>query len=84
MGLINGLLSTVTVLLSFILPVFGVSDSFFVSADNAMASFITIIEGANWFVPLDTLVICFSAMVIVDNFAFLTKVALWVAKLVRG
>lgn len=84
MDLVNALLSSVIGFLDKFLPVLGFSPQFMSSLDNALSTIIGIIQGAGYFLPLDIMVLCFSAMLIVDNFALLTRVGQFVIKLIRG
>lgn len=84
MEIINTIMAILISLLDTLLPALGVPDSFFVTADTAFASFVTIIQGASFFVPLDIMVVCFGIMLLADNFALILRVGQFILKLIRG
>lgn len=84
MDIINTVLGWILGLLNSLLPVFNVNPQFWSGLDNAVSTIITIINSAGYFVPLNTLVLCFTVILIFDNFNLLMRVGQWVIKLIRG
>jgi hypothetical protein len=84
MSIVNKLLETILAILSSILPVFPVSQQFFTTLDNAISWFVLLLQSANYFIPLDLYVVCFTCMIAIDNFGVFLRVALFVVKLIRG
>lgn len=67
-----------------LLPTLNLPEEFVTALDNGITVVIDLLEGANYFLPLDILVVCFSAMLIADNFTLLIRLGQWVIELVRG
>ena len=84
MWIINKLLELIISVIDNVFPVFGVPDSFFTSVDQSISFFITILQGANYILPLDVFVTCIGVMIIADNFALLTNVGKFILQLIRG
>jgi len=73
MDIINAILKFIVTILDKLLPALGVSDNFYNIADSAFSSFVGILKTASFFVPLDVLVLCMTTMLIVDNFAIMSR-----------
>ncbi len=71
-------------LLDSLLPTLNLPQDFIDSLDSGITVIIDLLEGANYFLPLDVLVVCFTAMLIADNFTLLMRIGQWVIELVRG
>ena len=84
MYIINALMEFIITALDTILPVLGFSPDFLQQVDNGIIVLIDLIEGANYFLPLDVMVICWGAMLAVDHFALLMRIGQWFIKTVRG
>lgn len=84
MIIINKIISFIVSILDLILPTFDLSADFLAHVDFAIVTIINLLESANYFLPLDIFVVCFSVMLIVDNFALLTRIGQFIIKLVRG
>lgn len=84
MDIIESIVKFLINLLNKLLPKIGISDGFFETADSVMSAFITIVEWAGWFLPLDLFLLCMTTILIVDNFALLSRVVQWIIRLIRG
>lgn len=84
MDIVNSILGFIVSVLDTVLPALGVPDEFFLMADSAISTLIGIIQVASFFIPLDIFVLCFTVMLIVDNFAILMRIGQFILKLVRG
>jgi len=84
MDIINGIIKVLVSALDFLLPKLNLSPAFISGLDNAITLFIGILKTASFFVPLDVLVICITAMLVVDNFAILTRIGQFILKMIRG
>lgn len=84
MGVINKLLEFILSLFDVLIPTFSLPPSFVTALDSGLTLLITFIEGAAYFIPLDILIICLTAMLIADNFTLLIRVGQFVIKLIRG
>lgn len=84
MKLINEILTLIISLLDTLLPAMGVPDEFFIQLDTGLSSFISILEGVSWFIPLNLLVMCFTVMLIIDNWSLIVRIGQFILKLIRG
>lgn len=84
MEVINNLLTAILGIISSILPVFQLPKEFIEQLDKALVLVITLIEGASWILPMDVMLICFTTMLVVDNWAILVRIAQWIIELIRG
>lgn len=84
MGIINAVLSFILGLLGRILPVLGFSTDFLSKLDNAISWFISLLQSASYFIPLDVFVVCMSVMLVFDNWALMFRVGQFIVKLIRG
>jgi hypothetical protein len=84
MELVNKLLEYLVIFLDKVLPILNLPDSFYTTLDTGMSSFIELLRMGAYFIPLDILVLCISVMLIVDNFALLTRIGQFLIKLIRG
>lgn len=84
MVIINKLMEFIISIMDSLLPTLNLPEEFVTALDNGITVVIDLLEGANYFLPLDILVLCFSAMLIADNFTLLIRLGQWVIELVRG
>lgn len=84
MDVINFLMEKIVGFIDSILPSMGFSTEFLSGLDNALSTLIGLVQGAGYFIPLNVVAICFGAMLVVDNFALLSRVGQFVIKLIRG
>lgn len=84
MAVIKAILNVIVGLLDLLLPILGVPDAFFTQLDTGISSFISILESVSWFIPINTLVICFNVMIIADNWTLIVRLAQWIIKTIRG
>jgi hypothetical protein len=86
MGLeaISAVLNLLLGVISTILPAIGVPPEFFIALDAGLSLLLDIIITSAWFVPLDILVMCFTVMLVADNYILLSKLVRWVVGLIRG
>lgn len=84
MVIINKLMEFIISIMDSLLPTLNLPEEFVTALDNGITVVIDLLEGANYFLPLDILVVCFSAMLIADNFTLLIRLGQWVIELVRG
>lgn len=84
MSIINKIMAFLVGLLDTLLPSLGVSDELFLKIDSALDFFISLLQGASYFIPLDVLVFCLGVMILVDNFSFLMRFGTFILKLIRG
>lgn len=84
MNIINTLLKFIIKIISWILPVFKFSDEFIQGLDLAISQFVDILNAAGYFIPLDTLSMCFLIIIIFDNFSILFRLGQWIIGLIRG
>ena len=67
-----------------LIPPLGVPSVFWDNLDGAVAFIIQILGWASWFIPLDLLVMCFLAMIAVDNFGRIVQISKWAIGIIRG
>lgn len=84
MTIINTIVSYILSLLDALLPSLGVSSDFMTALDTALAFVINLVVGANWFIDLNILVMCFATMTLVDNWSLLMRIGQWIIRTVRG
>lgn len=84
MDVINSIMAFILSILDSVLPSLGFDDSFLSLLDSAFTTIISLLETANYFLPLDVMVVCFSAMLVVDNFALLMRIGQWFIRTLRG
>lgn len=84
MVVINKIMEFIIGLLDTLLPTLNLPDDFITALDSGITVIIGLLEGANYFLPLDVLVICFTVMLIADNFTLIMRIGQWVIELVRG
>lgn len=84
MQVIKTILMGIVGLLDVLLPALGVPDEFFMQLDAGITGFITILEGVSWFIPINILVMCFSVMLVVDNWSLIVRIGQWIIKTIRG
>lgn len=84
MDIINKVLEFIISILDSILPTLNLSPKFLIMLDSAITTIISILEKANYFLPLDVMVVCFSVMTIADNFTLFIRIGQWIIRTVRG
>lgn len=84
MEVVNMLLSAVIGIISKMLPAFNLPQEFITQLDKGLSLVITLIEGASWILPLDVMLICFTTMLVVDNWAIIARIVQWIVELIRG
>lgn len=84
MSIINAIVSLLASLLDKILPTLGISAEFIAKIDLAFSWFISLMQSASYFLPLDVFVICLGVMLVFDNWSLLFRVGQWVVKFIRG
>lgn len=84
MGVVNNLLSFIVKMLSKLLPALNVPSKFINAIDSCFAFFINFFGIASFFIPLDVLVMCLGVILLIDNFALISRVVQYILKLIRG
>lgn len=84
MGVVNNLLSFIVKMLSKLLPALHVPVNFINAVDSCFAFFIKFFGIASFFIPLDVLVMCLGVILLIDNFALISRVVQYILKLIRG
>lgn len=84
MEIINYLLKIVISLINSMLPVFNLPGDFLSKIDGALIIIIDLINGAAYFLPVTTLITCFTTILIFDNWKFVFRVGQWIIRLIRG
>jgi len=82
--IVSWLLDLVFGLLSLIISPLPMSDEFARMLDGAFAWLINTIAAAGWILPLDTLVVCFGVIVVVDNYTLAFAFIRWIVGVIRG
>lgn len=72
--IINDMLSLALQALDQILPYFGLDEEFYTGLDQAMVLIIDLLNGAAYFLNLDALVICFTAIFVAKNYSLMFRV----------
>lgn len=80
--LINKFLGLIIGVLNLLLPVLHLPENFINTIDSAFVFLIGLLEGASYFVPLDIFVVCYSTILIVDNFALIFRIVKWIISLI--
>jgi len=84
MVVVNAIVTALLDMFNFLMPVLNLDPDFIGDVDSAIALMIRILEGASYFLPLGTFVMCMGVMLAVDNFAFISRTVKWFIELVRG
>ncbi len=84
MSLMNTILTFVVGLISSLLPVIGVSPEFTQKIDNAITIIINLLNNANYILPIDVMVLCWTVMLSFDISMLMFRIVQWIIKLVRG
>ena len=83
MKIIIGILKFIIGLVDTLLPDF--SDlAIFEGLDSAISMIVYILQTVAYFLPVDTLLLCFTVIFVTKNRKLLLKIAKWVINLVRG
>lgn len=78
------IIEKILLLIDTIIPVIGLSPEFLSNFDNAISTFISLVEMGGYFVPLDVFTICLGS-ILTFNVAVLTfRFAKWAVEMVRG
>ncbi len=72
------LVTQVVNVISFLIPALGINPELTDSIDAVMALVLGLIAGAGYFLPLDVLVMCFSAIMVTDNWGIVVRIIKWV------
>ncbi len=78
------LILAVLALLVIVLPSLNMDNSFFTILDSAIALLITFFDYARWFIPLNVFVVCFVAMIVVDQWALIFRILQNLVEFVKG
>lgn len=78
------LILAVLSLLVLVLPSVSMDNSFFIMLDSAIALLITFFDYARWFIPLNVFVVCFVAMIVVDQWALIFRLFQNLVEFVKG
>jgi hypothetical protein len=84
MFIINAILQMLFALLALIIPVLRLPDNFVSVIDTGIGLFITLLEGASYFIDLNIMIICLTTMLVIDNIGLIFRIGQWVLKLIRG
>lgn len=84
MDIVNYLLRFIVGLVNKLLPIFNLPTSMVESIDSAFTVIIDIINLAAYFLPVNTMVTCLSAILIFDNWKLIFRIGQWIIKLIRG
>lgn len=84
MDIINSVLKYVVNLVSSLLPVLGVSPEFMQKIDNAIVMVINFMSNANYFLPLDTVILCFTTLLTFDLARLSFRIVQWIISFIRG
>lgn len=84
MFIINKILEFLFALLSVIIPVFNIPNSFVNVIDTGIVLFISFLEGVSYFIDLNIWISCLTAMLVTDNMSLLFRIGQWVIKTIRG
>lgn len=84
MSILNTILEWIFQVMDKVLPSLGLPEEFLLKLDNAIVVILGFIDGARWFIPLDIVVMCFSVIIIADNFAVMMRIGQWFLGLIRG
>lgn len=84
MELIKSILELIISLVSLILTPLSLPADFLAVVDGAISFVIDIIHFASWLLPVNIILICLSAIWVVDNWAIIWKIVKWVLELIRG
>lgn len=84
MSIINSIVGLLVGILNKVLPTLGINSDFINNIDLAFAWFGGLMQSANYFLPLNIMVICLTMMFVFDNWSLLFRVGQWVVKFIRG
>jgi len=84
MDIVNSIMAFILNCLDSVLPALGLSEEFMTALDNGLTIIIGLLESANYFLPLDILVICLTTMLLVDNFTLIMRIGQWFIRTLRG
>lgn|GEM_PF-2006991 len=82
--IINNVFGYIIAIFNFLLPALHIPDNFISAIDATFAFMIGIYQGASYFVPLDIFVVCYSTILIVDNFSLVVRIVKWIISLIPG
>lgn len=68
-------------LVANLLPALGINPELLTKFDAVLTIFISLVETAAWFLPLQEIVMCMSIMLIVDNWVYITKFTKFIIKI---
>lgn len=84
MQIIQKIIDFVLTVLDTVLPVLNIPPEFLLQIDQTITFLIDMLRTASYFLPLDTIMVCFSVMIVVDNFALAMRIGQWIVRTIRG